>query len=97
MRVAHWKNFCILIQHFHLQNGQRIWSAASRWMKRWGLMSSPGAGVPRLNIPAYNFIGARHFMALPGMDVPPCSQQAIGMAATWDRELISAGGFRHQR
>jgi beta-glucosidase len=52
-----------------------------------GLMSHPAKGVPRLNIPAYNYWSeALHGVARNGRAT--VFPQAIGMAATWDRELI---------
>jgi len=52
-----------------------------------GLMSHPAKGISRLNIPAYNYWSeALHGVARNGRaSVFP---QAIGMAATWDKELI---------
>lgn len=52
-----------------------------------GLMSHTALGVPRLNIPAYNYWSeALHGVARNGRaSVFP---QAIGMAATWDAPLI---------
>ena len=52
-----------------------------------GLMSHTARGVPRLNIPAYNYWSeALHGMARNGRAT--VFPQAIGMAATWDSELI---------
>jgi len=52
-----------------------------------GLMSHPAKGVPRLGIPAYNYWSeALHGVAANGRAT--VFPQAIGMAATWDRELI---------
>ncbi len=52
-----------------------------------GLMSHPAKGVPRLGIPAYNYWSeALHGVAHNGRAT--VFPQAIGMAATWDRELI---------
>ncbi len=52
-----------------------------------GLMSHPAKGVPRLGIPAYNYWSeALHGVARNGRAT--VFPQAIGMAATWDRELI---------
>ena len=52
-----------------------------------GLMSNAAKGIPRLNIPAYNYWSeALHGVARNGhATVFP---QAIGMAATWDKALI---------
>ena len=52
-----------------------------------GLMSHPAKGVPRLDIPAYNYWSeALHGVARNGRAT--VFPQAIGMAATWDRDLI---------
>ena len=52
-----------------------------------GLMSHPAQGVPRLNIPAYNYWSeALHGVGRNGRAT--VFPQAIGMAATWDKELI---------
>ncbi len=52
-----------------------------------GLMNYPAHGVPRLNIPAYNYWSeALHGVARSGRAT--VFPQAIGMAATWDKELI---------
>ena len=52
-----------------------------------GLMNHPTFGVPRLNIPAYNYWNeALHGVARSGRAT--VFPQAIGMAATWDKELI---------
>ena len=52
-----------------------------------GLMSHPAKGIPRLNIPAYNYWSeALHGVARNGRAT--VFPQAIGMAATWDKELI---------
>ncbi len=52
-----------------------------------GLMSHPAHGIPRLNIPAYNYWNeALHGVARSGRAT--VFPQAIGMAATWDKELI---------
>jgi len=52
-----------------------------------GLMSHPAKGVPRLGIPAYNYWNeALHGVARNGRAT--VFPQVIGMAATWDRELI---------
>src|SRR5688572_1419089 len=51
------------------------------------LMSHPARGVPRLNIPAYNYWSeALHGVGRNGRAT--VFPQAIGMAATWDKELI---------
>lgn len=52
-----------------------------------GLMNHTARGIPRLNIPAYNYWSeALHGVARNGRaSVFP---QAIGMAATWDKDLI---------
>lgn len=52
-----------------------------------GLMNHPALGIPRLNIPAYNYWSeALHGVARNGRAT--VFPQAIGMAATWDKELI---------
>jgi len=52
-----------------------------------GMMNHPSQGVPRLNIPAYNYWSeALHGVARNGRAT--VFPQAIGMAATWDLELI---------
>jgi len=57
-----------------------------------GLMSHPAKGVPRLGIPAYNYWSeALHGVARNGRAT--VFPQAIGMAATWDRDLIQRVGI----
>ncbi len=52
-----------------------------------GLMSHPAHGIPRLNIPAYNYWSeALHGVARNGRAT--VFPQAIGIAATWDKELV---------
>ncbi len=52
-----------------------------------GLMSHPAKGIQRLNIPAYNYWSeALHGVARSGRAT--VFPQAIGMAATWDKNLI---------
>jgi beta-glucosidase len=52
-----------------------------------GLMNHPAHGIARLNIPAYNYWSeALHGVARNGRAT--VFPQAIGMAATWDKELI---------
>src|SRR5215217_7507023 len=51
------------------------------------LMNHPAQGVPRLNIPAYNYWSeALHGVGRNGRAT--VFPQALGMAATWDQELI---------
>ena len=51
------------------------------------LMIHPAQGIPRLNIPGYNYWSeALHGVARNGRAT--VFPQAIGMAATWDKELI---------
>src|SRR4026208_1800583 len=51
------------------------------------MMNHPTQGVPRMNIPGYNFwSGALHGVARNGRAT--VFPQAIGMAATWDKDLI---------
>jgi beta-glucosidase len=52
-----------------------------------GLMNHPANGIPRLNIPAYNYWSeALHGVGRSGRAT--VFPQAIAMAATWDKELI---------
>ncbi len=52
-----------------------------------GMMNHPAQGVPRLGIPDYNFWSeALHGVAANGRAT--VFPQAIGMAATWDRDLV---------
>jgi len=52
-----------------------------------GLMVHPAQGIPRLNIPGYNYWSeALHGVARNGRAT--VFPQAIGMAATWDKKLI---------
>lgn len=52
-----------------------------------GLMNHPAHSIPRLNIPAYNYWSeALHGVARNGRAT--VFPQAIGMAATWHKELI---------
>ena len=52
-----------------------------------GLMNHPAHAIPRLNIPAYNYWSeALHGVGRNGRAT--VFPQAIGMAATWDKELI---------
>ncbi|MBX3037289.1 MAG: glycoside hydrolase family 3 C-terminal domain-containing protein [Anaerolineales bacterium] len=52
-----------------------------------GLMNHPAHSIPRLNIPAYNYWSeALHGVARNGRAT--VFPQAIGMAATWNKELI---------
>ena len=54
-------------------------------------MNHPTEGVPRLNIPPYNYWSeALHGVARNGKAT--VFPQAIGMAATWDRDLIKQVG-----
>ena len=56
-----------------------------------GLMNHPAHGVPRLNIPAYNYWSeALHGVARNGRAT--VFPQAIAMAATWDKDLIRRVG-----
>ena len=56
-------------------------------LEKVSLMSHPAEGVPRLNIPAYNYWSeALHGVARNGRAT--VFPQAIGMAATWDRGLV---------
>lgn len=52
-----------------------------------GLMNHPAHGIPRLNIPAYNYWSeALHGVARNGRAT--VFPQAIAMSATWDKDLI---------
>src|SRR5512147_1410349 len=52
-----------------------------------GLMNHPAHGIPRLNIPAYNYWSeALHGVGRSGRAT--VFPQAVAMAATWDKELI---------
>ena len=56
-----------------------------------GLMNHPAHGIPRLNIPAYNYWSeALHGVARNGRAT--VFPQAIAMAATWDKDLIHRVG-----
>jgi len=56
-------------------------------VEKVSLMNHPAQGVPRLDIPAYNYWSeALHGVARNGRAT--VFPQAIGMAATWDKELI---------
>ena len=56
-----------------------------------GLMSYPAKAIPRLDIPAYNYWSeALHGVARNGRAT--VFPQAIGMAASWDRDLIRRVG-----
>ncbi len=56
-----------------------------------GLMSHPAKGVPRLGIPAYNYWSeGLHGVARNGRAT--VFPQAIGLSATWDRQLIERIG-----
>lgn len=60
-------------------------------LEKVGQMSHPTDGVPRLNIPPYNYWSeALHGVARNGRAT--VFPQAIGMAATWDLELIKRVG-----
>ncbi|MGB7874106.1 MAG: glycoside hydrolase family 3 protein, partial [Anaerolineales bacterium] len=51
------------------------------------LMIHPAQGIPRLDIPGYNYWSeSLHGVARNGRAT--VFPQAIGMAATWDKELI---------
>ena len=55
--------------------------------EKTGLMNHPAYGIPRLNIPAYNYWNeALHGVGRSGRATvfPP----ALAMAATWDKELV---------
>lgn len=52
-----------------------------------GMMNHPTQGVPRLGIPGYNF-WSEALHGVVGNGRATVFPQAIGMAATWDKELI---------
>ena len=69
--------------------GERVKDLVGRLTieEKVGLMSHPAQGVPRLNIPAYNYWSeALHGVGRNGRAT--VFPQAIAMAATWDKELI---------
>jgi beta-glucosidase len=73
----------------HLSIPERVQDLLSRLTldEKVGMMNHPAQGVPRLGIPDYNFWSeALHGVAANGRAT--VFPQAIGMAATWDRDLI---------
>ena len=71
-------------------NSERVKDLVSRLTldEKVGLMNHPALGVERLGIPAYNYWSeALHGVARNGRAT--VFPQAIGMAATWDRDLIN--------
>jgi len=69
--------------------GERVKDLIGRMTleEKVGLMNHPAHGIPRLNIPAYNYWNeALHGVARSGRAT--VFPQAIGMAATWDKDLI---------
>src|ERR1041384_5090785 len=61
-----------------------------------GQMRNAAQAIPRLNIPAYDFWSeALHGVARNGRAT--VFPQAIGMAATWDKDLIYLVGNAHHR
>lgn len=73
----------------NLSLGVRVEDLLSRLTlaEKVAMMNHPTQGVPRLGIPAYNFWSeACHGVARNGRAT--VFPQAIGMAATWDKELI---------
>lgn len=73
----------------HLSISERVQDLLSRLTldEKVGMMNHPAQGVPRLGIPDYNFWSeALHGVAANGRAT--VFPQAIGMAATWDRDLI---------
>ena len=56
-------------------------------------MQSTAPAIPRLGVPAYNWWNeALHGVAQGRATVFP---QAIGLAATWDTDLMLSGGRHH--
>ena len=73
----------------HLPFPERVQDLLSQLTldEKVAMMNHPAQGVPRLNIPGYNFWSeALHGVARNGRAT--VFPQAIGMAATWDKELI---------
>jgi beta-glucosidase len=73
----------------NLSIAERVQDLLSRLTldEKVGMMNHPAQGVPRLGIPDYNFWSeALHGVAANGRAT--VFPQAIGMAATWDRDLI---------
>jgi beta-glucosidase len=73
----------------NLSIAERVQDLLSRLTldEKVAMMNHPTQGVPRLNIPAYNYWSeALHGVARNGRAT--VFPQAIGMAATWDKELI---------
>lgn len=73
----------------NLSISERVQDLLSRLTldEKVGMMNHPAQGVPRLGIPDYNFWSeALHGVAANGRAT--VFPQAIGMAATWDRDLI---------
>ena len=73
----------------NLSIAERVQDLLSRLTldEKVGMMNHPAQGVPRLDIPDYNFWSeALHGVAANGRAT--VFPQAIGMAATWDRDLI---------
>ncbi|GAB4579481.1 MAG: glycoside hydrolase family 3 C-terminal domain-containing protein [Anaerolineales bacterium] len=73
----------------HLSIPERVQDLLSRLTldEKVGMMNHPAQGVPRLGIPDYNFWSeALHGVAANGRAT--VFPQVIGMAATWDRDLI---------
>ena len=73
----------------HLPFPERVQDLLSRLTldEKVSMMSHPAHGIPRLNIPAYNYWSeALHGVARNGRAT--VFPQAIAMAATWDKDLI---------
>jgi beta-glucosidase len=73
----------------NLSIAERVQDLLSRLTldEKVAMMNHPAQGVPRLGIPDYNFWSeALHGVAANGRAT--VFPQAIGMAATWDRDLI---------
>lgn len=73
----------------HLPIPERVQDLLSRLTleEKVAMMNHPAQGVPRLGLPGYNFWSeALHGVARNGRAT--VFPQAIGMAATWDKDLI---------